>query len=209
MNTKENQNAYLIFDNPGQIEIFTQFESFKNIIKKLTSKDLDLRLCTVNLIESNNISDMSKYVFSIFSVLNSMINLELPQINIISKIDLLKEYMSEIPFPLSFYKNPNDSEQLCQFFDQANINPKLKKLNKLLSEFVIDYSLVSFDVLDVKNQRHLNKIAALIDKANGYIYMNTGKFEDEKFIEIRNTVAKNDLDYENVEDDDDDDEYLP
>ncbi len=82
INKKENENAYLIFDNPGQIEIFTQFPSFKNIIKKLISKELDFRLCSVNLIESNNLSDMSKYVFSIFSVLNAMINIELPQINV-------------------------------------------------------------------------------------------------------------------------------
>ena len=78
-------------------------------------------------------------------------------------------------------------------------------MNKLISEFVIDYSLVSFDVLDVNNQRHLNKIATLIDKAIGYIYMNTGKLEDEKYVEVRNTIAKNDFDYEN--DEDEDEEY--
>jgi len=78
----------LIFDNPGQIEIFTQFTSFKNIIKRLTSKELDYRLCVVNLIESNNLSDMSKYLFSIFSVLNAMINIELPQINVIKTCNL-------------------------------------------------------------------------------------------------------------------------
>lgn len=63
---------------------------------------------------------------------------------------------------------------------------------------------MSFDVLDVNNQRHLNKIATLIDKANGFIYMNTGKLDDEKYVEMRNTIAKNDLDYENDEDEDED-----
>jgi len=113
----------------------------------------------------------------------------------------------DIPFPLNFYKNPCEYDKLNEFFDEANMNPKFKTLNKLLSEFVIDYSLVSFDVLDVNNQRHLNKIASLIDKANGFIYLNTGKIVDEKYIELRNTIAKNDLDYDNNEDEDDD--YLP
>ena len=82
----------MIFDNPGQIEIFTQFPAFKSIIRKLTSKDLDFRLCSVNLIESNNLCDMSKYIFSIFSVLNAMINLELPQINVFYGIILKLDY---------------------------------------------------------------------------------------------------------------------
>jgi len=114
---------------------------------------------------------------------------------------------AEIPFPLSFYKNPCEYHKLHEFFDEANMNPKFKTLNKLISEFVIDYSLVSFDVLDVNNQRHLNKIATLIDKANGFIYMNTGKLEDEKYVELRNTIAKNDFDYEK-DDEDEDEEYL-
>jgi GTPase SAR1 family protein len=208
---------YLIIDTPGQIEIFTQAPSFKKIIKFLTNqKEMDTRLCVVNLIESSNLLDLPRYIFSIFSVLNAMINLEQPQINLISKIDLLKEFISaELPseegnnsnnsnngmaFPLSFYKNPNDVDMLTEILDSLNINPKFKKLNKLISEFVIDYGLVSFDTINVQNQKHLNKVATLIDKANGYIYLDTGSLADEKYIEIRNQIAKNDLDFENEDD---------
>lgn len=203
---------YFIIDTPGQIEIFTQSNSFKNIIKSITGhgtlSGLNISLCAVNLIESNNLCDLPRYIFSIFSVLNAMINLELPQINIISKIDLLKEFkkdsqfesqnesQTEITFPLSFYKNPSDSEILKEQLDLMNINPKFKKLNKLISEFVIDYGLVSFDVLDVKNQVKLNKIAMLVDKANGYIYLDTGRLNDEKYIDIRNSLAKNKLEFD-------------
>ena len=163
--------------------------------------------CVVNLIESSNIYDMPRYIFSIFSVLNAMINLEQPQINIITKIDLLKELDIEtneknepndakanetpITYPLSFYKNPHDEEKINDILDNLNINPKFKKLNKLISQFVVDFGLVSFDVLDVKNQKQLNKIANLIDKANGYIYLDTGSLKDEKYIEIRNIISKN------------------
>jgi hypothetical protein len=68
---------------------------------------------------------------------------------------------------------------------------------------VIDYGLVGFDILDVTNQKQLNKIASLIDKANGYIYQNTGKLKEEKYIEIRNEIAKND----EIEDEDEDEYY--
>jgi GPN-loop GTPase len=132
-----------------------------------------------------------------------MINLELPQINIISKIDLLKEFKKDTTntdkdyqFPLSFFKNPDNSTILNEQLDLMNINPKFKKLNKMISEFVIDYGLVSFDVLDVKNQVKLNKIATLVDKANGYIYLYTGRLNEEKYIDIRNTLAKNEMEYD-------------
>ena len=116
---------------------------------------------------------------------------------------MLKEYEEDLQFPLSFYKNPNDYDKLNEVIDNDNLNPKFKKLNKLLSEFVVDYNLVAFNVLDVKNQRNLNTISALIDKANGYLYSNVGKLKDEKFIEMRDTIAKNDMQY----DDSDDEEY--
>ena len=76
---------YFIFDCPGQLEIFTVSDSFKTILNKLSArKGFDMRLAVVNLIESVNLTDLSRYVFSIFAVLNSMIMLELPQVNVSS-----------------------------------------------------------------------------------------------------------------------------
>ena len=45
---------------------------------------------------------MPKYIFYVFSVLNTMINLELPQI--------LNEYKKDnkFPFNFEFFKNPNN-----------------------------------------------------------------------------------------------------
>lgn len=208
----KNGKKYFIFDSPGQIEIFTLSKAFKNIVKFLTNDTknggLDMKLTVVNLIESNNLLDMPKYIFSIFSVLNAMINIELPQVNIISKIDLLTELQydqsesNKLAFPMNVYKNPLDSEKFIEHLNECNINPKYKKLNKLITEFVLDYGLVSFDVLDVKNQKRLNKIATLIDKANGYIYLDTGSIKDEKYIELRNEIAKHDFNNEDDEDED-------
>lgn len=193
---------YFIIDTPGQIEIFTLSKSFKSIINFLLKKNI--RLCCVNLIESSNLCDIPRYIFSILSVLNAMINLSMPQINLLSKIDLLKTFVGGegTPLPLSFLKNPNDYDMLKEMLDQSNINPKSKQLNKILSEFVIDYGLVSFDILDIRNQKHLNKAATMIDNANGYIYCNTG--EDEEYIEVRNEIARNDMRFHT---EDDDEEY--
>lgn len=199
-------NPYIIFDSPGQIEIFTQSTSFKSICKRLTEeKGLNIRLCCVNLIESHNIFDMSKYIFSVMSVLNAMINLELPQINLLSKADLINQLKgdSDLPFDLSFYKNPNNSDQLRLYLDGMNINPKFKALNKKISEFISDFSLVSFSLFDFKNPKHLNRTAMLIDKSNGYMYSNidNGDFNQDG----RMLIAQNDFDNE----EEDDEEYNP
>ena len=42
---------------------------------------------------------MPKYIFYVFSVLNAMINLELSQINLILKCDLLNELKKNNKFP--------------------------------------------------------------------------------------------------------------
>ena len=51
---------------------------------------LGIRACVVNLIESNNLTDMSKYLFAVFSVLNTMIMLEFPQINVYIMYKIVK-----------------------------------------------------------------------------------------------------------------------
>ena len=124
---------YYLIDTPGQIEIFTVSPEFKNICDYITNeKKLNIKLCCVNLIECINMCDMPKYIFSIFSVLNSMINLELPQVNFISKCDLIKQLKASHQFelPMEFYKNPNDETQLKYYFEDLNINKKFKNLNK-------------------------------------------------------------------------------
>ena len=46
------EGKYLLFDLPGQVELFTSHNAVKQIIRELTASkatDMDLRLCTVHL----------------------------------------------------------------------------------------------------------------------------------------------------------------
>jgi GTPase SAR1 family protein len=191
---ENNDNLYLIIDNPGQVEIFTTCESYKAIINTVIRK-FDLRLCVVNLVESNNLTDFSKYIFSSFNVLNSMIMIELPQINILSKIDLLKEYKTSLP--LDQFKNPYDTSQFETLLNN-DTNKKFSKLNKIVCDFIFDYNLISYDVLDVSNRKHLNRVAMLVDKANGYLF-NTRQGNNEENMDLRLGIAKNDFEFEHDE----------
>lgn len=190
---------YYLIDTPGQIEIFTVSPEFKNICDYLTNqKKLNIRLCCVNLIECINMCDMPKYIFSIFSVLNSMINLALPQVNFISKCDLIKQLKATHQFelPMEFYKNPNDETQLKYYFEDLKMNKKFKKLNEKIAEFISDYALVSFSLLDLSNVRHLNRASYLIDKSNGYIYMK--ELVENENLDSQILLAQNDFENEDI-----------
>ena len=190
---------YYLIDTPGQIEIFTVSPEFKNICDYITNeKKLNIKLCCVNLIECINMCDMPKYIFSIFSVLNSMINLALPQVNFISKCDLIKQLKATHQFelPLEFYKNPNDETQLKYYFEDLKMNKKFKNLNEKIAEFIADYGLVGFTLLDLSNTRHLNRAAYLIDKANGYIYMK--ELIDNENLDSQMILGQNDFENEDI-----------
>ena len=190
---------YYLIDTPGQIEIFTISPEFKNICDYMTNiKKLNIKLCCVNLIECINMCDMPKYIFSIFSVLNSMINLALPQVNFISKCDLIKDLKATHQFelPLEFYKNPNDETQLKYYFEGLKMNKKFKQLNEKIAEFISDYGLVGFTLLDLSNSRHLNRAAYLIDKSNGYIYMK--ELIDNENLDSQILLGQNDYENEDI-----------
>ena len=190
---------YYLIDTPGQIEIFTISPEFKNICDYLTNiKKLNIKLCCVNLIECINMCDIPKYIFSIFSVLNAMINLALPQVNFISKCDLIKELKATHQFelPLDFYKNPNDETQLKYYFEDLKMNKKFKQLNEKIAEFISDYGLVGFTLLDLSNSRHLNRAAYLIDKSNGYIYMK--ELIDNENLDSQILLGQNDYENEDI-----------
>ena len=196
---KHKDYFYYLIDTPGQIEIFTVSPEFKNICDYITdTKKLNIKLCCVNLIECINMCDMPKYIFSIFSVLNAMINLELPQVNFISKCDLIKQLKATHQFelPMEFFKNPNDQTQLKYYFEDLKMNEKFKTLNEKIAEFISDFALVSFSLLDLSNVRHLNRAAYIIDKSNGYIYMK--ELVENENLDSQILLAQNDFENEEI-----------
>ncbi|KAI3856074.1 hypothetical protein MKX03_009642 [Papaver bracteatum] len=78
------KDHYLLFDFPGQVELFF-------LIEKLIKK-LDLRLTAIHLVDAHLCSDPGKYVSALLLSLSTMLHLELPHINVLSKIDLIESY---------------------------------------------------------------------------------------------------------------------
>lgn len=103
--------------------------------------------------------------------------LELPHVNILSKMDLIEMY-GELEFGLEFYTDVLDlSYILPRLKSTSNPNhpltKKFAKLNAAIADLVEMYNLVSFIPLDISNQAMLLNALKLCDKANGFLYVQT------------------------------------
>jgi GTPase SAR1 family protein len=82
-------DAYVAFDLPGQVELSTNHGSLRRILERLQKKDW--RLVAVHLIDASHITDASRYISLLLLSLRAMLMLELPHVNVLSKVDLLGE----------------------------------------------------------------------------------------------------------------------
>lgn len=169
--TEIGKTDYLIFDCPGQVELFTHHNSFFKIFRMLTKKS-DARLCTVSLVDSVNLISASQYISVLLLSLRAMVQLELPHVNVLSKIDKLSSY-GKLPMRLDYYTEVQDLMQLVPLVEEespTNLGQNYVRLTELIANLVEDYNLVTFEVLAIENKRTMINLLRVIDKANGYAY---------------------------------------
>ncbi|KAF2309635.1 hypothetical protein GH714_004394 [Hevea brasiliensis] len=110
------KDHYLLFDFPGQVELFFLHSNAKNVIMKLIKK-LNLRLTVVHLVDAHLCSDPGKYISALLLSLSTMLHLELAHINVLSKIDLIESY-GKLAFNLDFYTDVQNLSYLQRHLDQ-------------------------------------------------------------------------------------------
>lgn len=152
------EDEYLIFDCPGQIELYTHVPILPTIVKHL-QQQLNFRLCATYLLEAPFVIDRSKFFSGALSAMSAMILLELPHINILSKIDLIKNQVSKKE--LKRFLNP---DPLLLRSQSEDLNPRFAKLNNAIANLVDDFGMVQFLPLDCsKNSDSIPKILSYID----------------------------------------------
>ncbi|KAH8827258.1 hypothetical protein DL96DRAFT_1498797 [Flagelloscypha sp. PMI_526] len=161
------KDAYVLFDIPGQVELSTNHESLKRIVERLTKKGF--RLAAVHLCDSHYITDASKYLSVLFLSLRAMLQLELPHINVLSKIDILSRY-GELEFNLDFYTEVQDLDYLENTLN-ASLPPKFASLNLAFISVLKDFSILGFETLAVEDKQSMLHLTQLIDRATGYIFV--------------------------------------
>jgi len=161
-------DAYVLFDLPGQVELSTNHTSLKRIIDKLGKSGF--RLAAVHLCDSHYVTDAAKYVSVLLLSLRAMLHLELPHINVLSKVDLLTQY-GDLDFNLEFYTEVQDLAHLENALSSAS--PRYAALNMAICGLIEDFSLVGFETLAVEDKHSMLNLMRAIDRATGYVFVSS------------------------------------
>ncbi|KAI6178313.1 GPN-loop GTPase 2 [Aphelenchoides besseyi] len=161
----QSKEGYLIIDMPGQLELYNSDDSITKITRQLQAADC--RLCAVHLSDSMYCSDAGKFVAVILSALSITINLELPQVNVLSKADLLP---SDLPYNADYYRQLPDLKHLTDLLDDHPVLSKYKDLCSKLCEVADQYNYVNFRLLDVSSKEKMVDLLQAADKSNGFAF---------------------------------------
>lgn len=85
------QGCYFIFDTPGQAEIYTYHEGMFKVLSAI-QKALDLRLCSLHLVDSHLCTEPFTFIAASLLSLQSMMRLELPHMNVLTKVDMRENF---------------------------------------------------------------------------------------------------------------------
>ncbi|GFR41654.1 hypothetical protein Agub_g2396 [Astrephomene gubernaculifera] len=150
---------YLVFDCPGQIELYNHLSVFRTFVDFLKSDGWSV--CVVYCLDAHFITDVAKFMAGALQALAAMVKLELPHVNILTKIDLLedKRHLDDFLFPDPALLLP----QLA-----ASTGPRFKQLNTAMAGLLDEFSLVSFLPLDITDEDSIADILGQIDMAIQY-----------------------------------------
>lgn len=166
---KGDHSTNYIFDLPGQVELYCHHASLGNIFGKLSSA-ANIQLCVVHLIDSHHCSDAGKFIAALMLSLSAMLKIGLPHINLLTKTDLLKKHMDKLQFGIDFYTEVLDLNYLLESLESDSFTSKYNKLNAAFVSIIEDYSLVTFQLVNMNSEESLVKVKHSVDKANGYVF---------------------------------------
>jgi hypothetical protein len=91
----EYEDDYLLIDCPGQLELYSHVAVMPKLVQAL--RRWGYNMCAVYLIDSQFISDSAKFMSGVLLCLSAMIHLELPHVNVLSKLDLVDKKLLQDP----------------------------------------------------------------------------------------------------------------
>nr|XP_020764833.1 GPN-loop GTPase 2 [Odocoileus virginianus texanus] len=158
---------YFLFDCPGQVELCTHHGALRSIFSQMTQ--WDLRLTAVHLVDSHYCTDPAKFISVLCTSLATMLHVELPHVNLLSKMDLIEHY-GKLAFNLDYYTEVLDLSYLLDHLASDPFFRHYRQLNEKLVQLIEDYSLVSFIPLNIQDKESIQRVLQAVDKANGYCF---------------------------------------
>jgi GTPase SAR1 family protein len=120
---EQQQPYYVLFDFPGQVELYTHNNCVQTLCQYLMDATIggNFRLTAIQLTDSLQCLEPSKFISSVLLSATSMLRLELPTVNVLSKVDLMGQYTEQsgnsLIFGIDFFTNVLDLTQLLAFLD--------------------------------------------------------------------------------------------
>ncbi|KAL2067191.1 hypothetical protein VTL71DRAFT_1615 [Oculimacula yallundae] len=168
----------IIIDMPGQIELYTHIPILPALVRHLTRTGaLDINLCAAYLLEATFVVDRAKFFAGTLSAMSAMIMLEVPHVNILSKMDLVKGQVGKRelkrfldPDTTLLDDDPAEGEVDNGEGEAADSQTVMrgnsfKRLNKAVAGLIDSFSMVSYLRLDVQDEDSVNGILSYIDDA--------------------------------------------
>uniref|UniRef100_A0A7S4JBK5 GPN-loop GTPase 3 n=1 Tax=Guillardia theta TaxID=55529 RepID=A0A7S4JBK5_GUITH len=156
----DSDDDYFIMDCPGQIELYSHVPVMKNLVQAL--QRWGFMVCGVYVIDSQFIADPGKFISGCLACLSAMVQLEIPHVNVLTKMDLVRKKRS---FMEKFYQ-PDIDELIADL--NADSNPAMYKLNQAMGSLLDDYSLVGFLPLNIYDPDSVIFVLSHIDNAIQY-----------------------------------------
>lgn len=150
---------YVLFDCPGQIELYSHVPVFGQISREL--QRMGFRICSCYLLDSQFVADVAKFVAGVLCCLSAMTSLELPHVNVLSKCDLLPSRRALEEFLEA------DARALGDMLKRGT-SPNFYKLNGAICELIEEWSMVQFLPADPKDEDTIEIILAQIDMSVQY-----------------------------------------
>jgi hypothetical protein len=175
------EDYLIVFDMPGQIELYTHVPILPDLVRTLMRGSLSINMCAAYLLESTFVIDRPKFFAGTLSAMSAMLMLEMPHLNILSKMDLVKGQVAKRD--LKRFLNPaadllDDDKSRGRpgdAVDMKNSDPaatenvmggaSFHKLNKAVAQLIDDFSMVSFLKLDAQDEDSVGAVISYIDDA--------------------------------------------
>lgn len=131
-----------------------------------------MQLVVLHLSDSYCLTMPSLYISNLILSLRAMLQMDLPHLNVLTKIDKISSY-GPLPFNLDFYTEVQDLSYLLPHLQEESpvmAGSKFEGLNTAIVELVESFGLVGFETLAVEDKKSMLHLLQVIDRAGGYAF---------------------------------------
>jgi len=159
------EDSYLLFDCPGQIELYSHVPVMRQLVDSLQT--LGCMIAGVYLLDAQFCQDPSKFIAGTLSSQSCMMQLELPHVNVLTKLDLMDKGSRD---NLDSFLNM-DVETFVGSLQTENgghFHEHFAGINNAIAQLIGEFSLVSFIPLDSTDEESLEVLMYAVDSCIQY-----------------------------------------